>query len=97
MIEIATPDGQTAKVKYTDQTQFRKDRQPAKLSDFKVGDMVAVRGEESGDHTIHATLIGARAGGPGGGAGGVMGSPIERRDFAAQGPREHYDGRHSGG
>ena len=64
---MASPDGQTVKVRYTDQTQFRKDRQPAKLSDFKVGDMVAVRGEESADHAITATLIGARTGGPGGG------------------------------
>ena len=76
VIQIASPDGQTMKVKYTDQTQFRKDRQPAKSSDFKVGDMVAVRGEEGSDHTINATLIGARTGGPGGGAGGgMMGGP----------------------
>jgi len=71
LIEIASPDGQTLKVKYTDQTQFRKDRQPAKSSDFKVGDMVAVRGEEGSDHIINATMIGARTGGPG---GGMMGS-----------------------
>ena len=76
VIQIASPDGQTMKVKYTDQTQFRKDRQPAKSSDFKVGDMVAVRGEEGSDHTINATLIGARTGGPGSGAGGgMMGGP----------------------
>src|SRR3974377_2408915 len=74
VIEIASPDGQTVKVKYTDQTQFRKDRQPAKLSDFKVGDMVAVRGEQSADHTINATLIGARAGGGMmGGSAGTLG------------------------
>jgi len=73
VIEIAAPDGQTVKVKYTDKTEFRKDRQPAKVSDFKVGDMVAVRGEEGADHTVNATLIGARSGGPGGGPGGTLG------------------------
>ena len=70
VIEIAAPNGPTVKVKYTDQTQFRKDRQPVKASDFKVGDMIAVRGEEGADHVINATLIGGRTGGPGGGPGG---------------------------
>ena len=70
VMEISGPDGQTVKVKYTDQTEFRKDREPAKASDFKVGDMVAVRGEQGTDHTITATMIGARTGGPGG--GGMM-------------------------
>jgi len=73
VMEIASPDGQTLKVKYTDQTQFRKDRQPAKATDFKVGDMVAVRGEAGSDHSINATMIGARTGGPGGGPGGQGG------------------------
>ena len=66
VMEIALPDGQTVPVKYTDQTEFRKDREPAKASDFKVGDMVAVRGGQGTDHTITATMIGARTGGPGG-------------------------------
>lgn len=74
IMEITGPDGQVVKVKYTDQTEFRKDRQPVKVSDFKVGDMVAVRGEQSADHTINATLIGGRAGGVmGGGPGGQRG------------------------
>ena len=72
VMELAGPDGQTVKVKYTEQTQFRKDRQPAKASDFKVGEVVMVRGEEGADHVVNATLIGARAGGPGGGPGGGM-------------------------
>ena len=76
VMEITGPDGKTVKVRYTDQTQFRKDRQPVKASDFKVGDMVAVRGEEGADHVINATMVGARTGGPGGGpgGGGMMGS-----------------------
>jgi hypothetical protein len=74
LIEIAGPDGQTVKVKYTEQTEFRKDRQPAKAADFKVGDMVMVRGDENADHSVVAKLIGARTGGPGGGpmGGGMM-------------------------
>jgi Domain of unknown function (DUF5666) len=70
MMEITGPDGQTVQVKYTEQTEFRKDREPAKASDFKVGDMVAVRGGPGTDHTITATMIASRTGGPGG--GGVM-------------------------
>ena len=74
IMEITGPDGQVMKVKYSDQTEFRKDRQPAKVSDFKVGDTVAVRGEQSADHTINATLIGARAGGGMmGGSAGTLG------------------------
>jgi hypothetical protein len=78
VIELTGPDGKTVKVKYTDQTDFRKDRQLAKAADFKVGDMVMVRGEVNADHSISATLIGARAGGPGGGMmmggqGGTLG------------------------
>jgi Domain of unknown function (DUF5666) len=73
VMEITGLDGQTAKVKYTEQTEFRKDRQPAKASDFKVGDLVAVRGEQGTDHTITATMIGARTGGPAGGGMMMMG------------------------
>ncbi len=61
-------------VKLTPQTEFRKDREPAKVTDFKVGDMVMVRGDENPDHTVTAKLIGGRTGGgPGGGLGGRPG------------------------
>ena len=43
---VKTLDGQTVQVSLSDKTQFRKDRQPAKLADFKVGDDIAVRGEQ---------------------------------------------------
>jgi Domain of unknown function (DUF5666) len=62
-MEIAKPDGTTATVKVTDKTEYRKDRQGAKLEDFKVGDMVLVRGEENADRSVTALLIGARSGG----------------------------------
>ena len=82
-LEVAGADGQTVTVKLTPQTEFRKDRQPAKIADFKAGDMVMVRGEENADHSVTAKTIGGRSGGamysgPGPGGrpgGGMMGSP----------------------
>ena len=65
--EIAGPNGETATVKLTNKTEFRKDRQPVKRTDFKVGDLVIVRGEENPDHTWTAQIVGGRsANGPGG-------------------------------
>lgn len=73
-IEITKPDGTTVTVKLTDKTEFRRDRQPAKIADFKVGDLVFVRGDENADHTLTAQMIGGRTGnGPGGGGGGFGG------------------------
>ena len=66
-IELAAPNGQTVTVKVTPQTEFRKDRQPAKVTDFKVGDIVMVRGDQNPDNTVTAKTIGGRTGGPGGG------------------------------
>jgi hypothetical protein len=59
---IQTREGQTAQVATSDQTQFRRDRQPAALADFKVGDMIFVRGEQK-DGIWQAQMIGARTGG----------------------------------
>jgi len=78
---LIRPDGSTVTVQLSDKTEFRKDRQPAKLGDFQVGDMVFVRGEENADHTVTAQMIGARSGGgpegagrgPGGGPGMAFG------------------------
>jgi hypothetical protein len=68
-IEIAGPDGQAITVKVTGQTEFRKDREPAKITDFKVGDTIFVRGDQNPDHTVTAQMVGARIGGGPGGAG----------------------------
>lgn len=69
-LELAKPDGTTVAVKITVKTEYRKDRQGAKLEDFKVGDIVFVRGEENADHSVTAQMIGGRAGGgPEGGRG----------------------------
>jgi len=81
-LELARPDGTTAKVKLTDKTEYRKDRQSAKLADFKVGDLVFVRGEENGDHSVTAQLIGGRSGGGAGGSRGFGGTGFELgKDF----------------
>jgi hypothetical protein len=74
-MELAKPDGSTATVKLTDKTEYHKDRQSAKLADFKVGDLVFVRGEENADHSVTAQVIGGRSGGgPAGGGRGFGGS-----------------------
>jgi Domain of unknown function (DUF5666) len=86
-LDIADTNGETVSVKLTGQTQFRKDRQPAKRSDFKVGDIIIVRGEENADHSWTAQVVAARSmsapggqNGRGGGAGGGGG-----RGFAQAG------------
>lgn len=71
-LTISKQDGSTVTVKLTEQTEFRKDGNKANAADFKVGDMVLVRGEENADHSISARVIGTRSGGgANGGAGGA--------------------------
>jgi preprotein translocase subunit YajC len=80
-LQVLRPDGSTATINLTDKTEYRKDRQAAQLSDFKVGDFVMARGDENSDHSVTAQSLSGRSasGGPGGGAGfGVMG-----KDFVA--------------
>jgi hypothetical protein len=78
-MDITGQDGQVVTVKVTPQTEFRKDREPAKVSDFKVGDMIMVRGDKNADNTVTATIVGGRMGGGPGGAG-----PGGRPDWMAQ-------------
>ena len=81
-MDVLDTNGDTITVKFNGQTQFRKDRQPAKRTDFKVGDVILVRGQESADHSWTAETVAARSlngqngpggrggfGGPGGGGG----------------------------
>ena len=86
-LQIARPDGSTVTINLTDKTEYRKDRQPAQLSDFKVGDFVMARGDENSDHSITAQSLNGRSAnggpgvmgaGPGGAAFGEMG-----KDFVA--------------
>ncbi len=77
-IDVLDTNGDTISVKFNGQTQFRKDRQPAKRTDFKVGDIILVRGQEAADHSWTAEVVAARSlNGPGGpGArGGFGGGP----------------------
>jgi hypothetical protein len=78
-LQVADTNGDSVTVKITGQTEFRKDRQPAKRTDFKVGDIIIVRGEENADHSWTAQVVAARSmngtgGGPGG-RGGAAGGP----------------------
>jgi len=66
-ITLNTPDGTAAHVAITPDTRFRKDREPAKASDFKVGDQIFVGGDLK-DGVWQAQFVGSRpAGRPGGG------------------------------
>jgi hypothetical protein len=86
-MEITRQDGTKVSIKLTSSTEFRKDRQPAKIGDFKAGDAVIVRtnqdsqgvGDSSGATALLVALVPpgftSRGGmnGPGGGVPGTMG------------------------
>jgi len=57
-ITIKTLDGATVEITISPETQFRKNRQPAKLSDFKVGDEIFVGGELK-DGVVQAKMVGS--------------------------------------
>jgi hypothetical protein len=86
-VEVTKTDGTKVTVKLTDATEFRKDRQPAKMADFKVGDMVMVRGAENSDHSVTAEMIGGRSGNGSAGraAGGFAGAALgeQGKDFVS--------------
>jgi hypothetical protein len=85
--ELERMDGANVTVKLTDKTEYRKDRQSAKLQDFKVGDTVFIRTEGTQDLTalVVAGRTGNSPGGPGmGGPGGglmMMGGGELGKDF----------------
>jgi len=77
-MEVTDPDGNKVRLKLTSGTEYRKDRQPAKLTDFKVGDAVVVRTDQADGKGTTAVMVGAGQfgmrngqGGPGGGFGGA--------------------------
>lgn len=87
-IQLTKPDGSTITVNLNDKTEFRKDRQPAKLADFKIGDFVMANGDENPDHSVTAQSLRGRSanGGPGpGGAGPGGGAAFGEmgKDFVA--------------
>jgi Cu/Ag efflux protein CusF len=58
---IRLSSGDLAHIKLTDNTRYVRNREPAKLSDFKVGDAVVVRGERAGENTWTAHLVASRS------------------------------------
>lgn len=75
-IEITGQEGNKVTIKLTNSTEFRKDRQPAKMSDFKIGDMVIVRTTQDSSNVNGATALMVAAAPPGftgrGGGGGQL-------------------------
>ena len=87
-LELTRMDGASVTVKLTNKTEYRKERQSAKLADFKVGDMVFIRTEGEGDQNLTALVVAGRTGnGPGGpgmggpGGGMMMGGGELGKDF----------------
>jgi hypothetical protein len=83
-IEVTGPDGNKVTLKLTSSTEFRKDRQPAKLTDFKVGDPVVVRTDQADGKGTTALMVASGQfgmrngqggqGGPGSGFAGMFGT-----------------------
>jgi uncharacterized protein YdeI (BOF family) len=59
-ITLKSFNGENVKVKVSDKTEYRKEQQPAKLTDFKPGDFIMVRGEPSGGGEYKAEAIMSR-------------------------------------
>jgi hypothetical protein len=83
-MDVLDTNGDTISVKFTGQTEFRKDRQPAKRTDFKVGDIILVRGQEAADHSWTAEIVAARSLNGQGGPGGFGGRPGGGREGFVQ-------------
>ena len=64
-ITVKTQEGKSAQVNLSPQTKFRKQRQDAKLADFKVGDEIFVRGQSAGADTWTAEIVAGRPAGGG--------------------------------
>jgi hypothetical protein len=67
-LTLKTFRGDTAQVKLSDKTQFRKQGQPAKAADLKTGDVVVVEGQKQQDGTWSAAAVMVRPQGQLGGA-----------------------------
>jgi len=63
-LTVKKMDGTTVTVKTTKDTMYRRERQEAKLSDFKVGDNVIVAGDPAGENTVTARFVAMRPTGP---------------------------------
>lgn len=58
-LKIKQPNGDIAIVTVNMNTRFRKEREEAKLTDFKIGDSVMVRGESTGANAWTASMVGS--------------------------------------
>jgi hypothetical protein len=54
---VKTTQGESATVKVSAETRFRRDQKDAHLADFKVGDTVTILGERDGNGTWTARLV----------------------------------------
>lgn len=63
---LKTFQGEVATVKTTSETAFRRDREAAKLADFKTGETIFVGGEPDGKDKWTARFVAMRSDGPGG-------------------------------
>jgi len=79
-IDVQSPDSKTVTVKLTPETRFRKDRAPAQLSDFKVGDNIFAVGQQEKDGSIIARMV-ASTGAEAGPSGRMMGGVVSREDL----------------
>jgi hypothetical protein len=61
-LSLKTLGGKAVTVNLSADTRYRKDRQPATLADFKVGDMVMVGGDPAGENAWSARFVATRAG-----------------------------------
>ena len=60
-LTVKTVHGDVAKVKVSADTRFRRDRADAKLSDFKVGELVMVGGEQDKSGAWNARFVAMRS------------------------------------
>ena len=60
-LSLKTTEGKTVTVNLSGDTQYRKDRQPAALADFKVGDTVTVAGAPAGENAWNARFVTTRS------------------------------------
>ena len=91
-ITLKNPEGRDVTVTVTDATRMMKNRQPAKLTDFKVGDLTMVRGHSTGTDTWEAEFVGSREGGPSGFGQGGMPEALGKKFIA--GEIKSIDGTH---
>ncbi len=80
-VDVLTPDNKTVTVKFTADTRFRKNRAPATLGDFKIGDMVFAIGEQKKDGTFTIRMLASGMPGAGGPPQGGMMGGMSREDL----------------